>query len=184
MIAFWKHDGPNGHMCQWYKSCFELDNDTLDELPKHLKDCRLYKEKKDVLEHLVEQQYFNTAEKFMMMAKASLFNDEDIFNKMSLELDPKALKDYGQKVKGFDQAVWDRYSLDIVMIGNYLKYSQNESLKKDLIATGKQTLVEGSPLDKIWGVGLKYDDPLIQDKKNWKGKNYLGQCLEIVRSLL
>jgi ribA/ribD-fused uncharacterized protein len=156
----------------------------MDEFPDQLKSSRLYKEKKEVLEHLMEQQYFNTAEKFMMMGKASLFGDDDIFNQMSESLDPKKQKDLGQKVKNFDQTVWDRYCFDIVIIGNYLKFSQNETIKKQIKSTGDKTLVEGSPLDKIWGVGLQFDDPLILDKKNWKGKNFLGRSLEIVRDLL
>lgn len=53
-----------------------------------------------------------------------------------------------------------------------------------LKATGNDELVEASPVDKIWGIGLKFDDPAVQNRTLWKGTNYLGVCLEFARSLI
>ena len=50
-----------------------------------------------------------------------------------------------------------------------------------ICSTKNTILVEASPYDKIWGVGLGVDDPLILDNKNWKGENLLGFILTNVR---
>lgn len=38
-------------------------------------------------------------------------------------------------------------------------------------------LVEAAANDTIWGVGLHENDPLIQNRSNWKGLNLLGYIL-------
>jgi ribA/ribD-fused uncharacterized protein len=50
-----------------------------------------------------------------------------------------------------------------------------------LKGTGRRIIVEGSPKDRIWGVGIKWDDPRILDPKNWDGLNLLGVALGEVR---
>jgi ribA/ribD-fused uncharacterized protein len=44
--------------------------------------------------------------------------------------------------------------------------------------------VESSPIDKIWGVGLRENDPMIDDENNWKGTNLLGKALDEVKERL
>lgn len=127
---------------------------------------------------------FNTAEQYMMYHKAMLFNDRENAEKIRATSDPKKQKAFGRLVKNFDPAVWDEHKLNIVTQGNYLKFSQNPSLKRDLLATGDKLLVEASPVDKVWGVGLHYDDDLILDEKNWKGENLLGVALMNTRTRL
>jgi predicted NAD-dependent protein-ADP-ribosyltransferase YbiA (DUF1768 family) len=36
--------------------------------------------------------------------------------------------------------------------------------------------VEGSPVDRVWGVGLKWDDPKCEEEGSWGGENRLGKC--------
>lgn len=127
---------------------------------------------------------FNTAEKYMMYHKAMLFKDEDMAKQILKSNDPKVQKALGKKVKNFSQQIWDEHKLDIVIKGNLLKFSQDVGLKNHLLATGDKILVEGSPYDTIWGVGLKYDNPLILDETNWKGENLLGKALMEVRKQL
>lgn len=126
------------------------------------------------------------AEAYMMYQKAILFNAPNIAKKILETNDPKKQKALGQDRKEirFNQEVWDKNKFDIVVKGNLLKFSQNEKLKKQLLDTGDKVLVEGSPYDKIWGVGLKWDDPKILDEKNWKGENLLGKALMKVRDIL
>jgi len=124
---------------------------------------------------------FSTAEQWMMFNKAMLFNDKSIAKEILETKDPKKQKALGRKVKNFDECVWDRHKLKIVIKGNYLKFSQNKDLKDKLMATGDKKLVEGSPYDAVWGVSLKFDDPRILDEKNWKGQNLLGIALMEVR---
>jgi ribA/ribD-fused uncharacterized protein len=118
------------------------------------------------------------------MGKAALFRDDATFRKMGADDSPKNQKALGRSVNNFDGDTWDKYCRDIVKMGNYLKFSQNGDLKKYIRDTGESLLVEGSPLDKIWGVGMRFDDPNINDERNWKGTNYLGECLMFVRAIV
>lgn len=127
---------------------------------------------------------FTTAEQYMMYHKALLFDDTDIANQILSTSNAREQKELGRKVKLFDVNVWDQNKLSIITQGNYLKFSQNKKLKDQLLKTGTKILVEGSPYDKIYGVGLKWDNPLILDEKNWKGQNLLGKALMDVRAKL
>ena len=96
-------------------------------------------------------------------------------------IDPSDQKRYGREVKGFDKDKWDAVARDVVYKGSMAKYTQNHDLKRDLLATVGTTLVEASPKDNIWGIGLAKSDPRAQDRSTWKGKNWLGETLTKVR---
>lgn len=64
------------------------------------------------------------------------------------------------------------------------QYSQNDKMKKELFATFNKTLVEASPRDRLWGIGLGQDNKKVHDKKLWRGKNLLGYALTEVRDTL
>lgn len=113
-----------------------------------------------------------------------LFNDEETAKKILKVNDPKKVKALGREVKGFDEKKWNDQKLQIVIQGNLLKFSQDENLKKALIETKNKVIVEGSPYDKVWGVGLKWDDPKILDESKWQGENLLGIALMEVRTQL
>jgi ribA/ribD-fused uncharacterized protein len=68
--------------------------------------------------------------------------------------------------------------------GNLAKFGQNPSLKAYLLATGDKVLVETSPLDKIWGIGLAAGDPHASNPAEWQGQNLLGFALMAVRAEL
>lgn len=116
-----------------------------------------------------------------MAQKAVLFGDIASATKIVNTSDPKEQKALGRLVNGFNEAVWNQHKLDIMVKGLLLKFGQNESLKQQLLATGDKILVEGSPHDKIWGVGLHYSDELILSEKTWRGQNLLGKALMEVR---
>jgi ribA/ribD-fused uncharacterized protein len=126
---------------------------------------------------------FNSAEQYMMYRKAVLFKDEEIAKKILKTHSPKEQKALGREVRHFEQEKWEKYCQKFVYEGNYAKFTQNESLKKALLST-IGTLVEASPVDPIWGVGLAEDDPRIKDRSTWKGKNWLGEILTQVRDEL
>jgi ribA/ribD-fused uncharacterized protein len=127
---------------------------------------------------------YNCTEQYMMAKKALRYGDNETYNKIMNAHSPKEQKALGRLVKKFDADDWDSCCMKIVYDGNLLKYSQNEELRKVLLATGNKTIAEASPVDKIWGIGLAPDNPKAFDKKNWKGTNYLGLVLMNVRSFL
>ena len=120
----------------------------------------------------------------MMHQKALTFGDT-IIAKMILESsDPKEQKALGRKVSGFNKDKWDDVCIGIVFKGNLAKFSQNELLKKTLLSTDDKILVEASPYDKIWGIGLAEDHPDVEDPSKWKGLNLLGWSITMVKKEL
>lgn len=120
----------------------------------------------------------------MMAQKALLFNDKTIFEQIIQSKHPKQAKELGRKVANFDEKVWNEHRFEIVVNGNLAKFSQDERLKAFLLSTGNRVLVEASPVDKIWGVGLEKDDEKIANPLNWNGLNLLGFALMVVREKL
>ncbi|MBZ5709938.1 NADAR family protein [Nannocystis pusilla] len=133
---------------------------------------------------VVDGVTYGCAEQFMMAEKARLFGDEATRAKILATDSPRQHKALGREVAGFVQAVWERECLEIVVRGNRAKFGQDPDLRAALLATGDKLLVEASPLDRIWGVGLRADDPRIHDTSRWRGKNLLGEALMRVRAEL
>ncbi len=127
---------------------------------------------------------YHTAEQYMMAQKAKLFGDMEIYEMILEAEDPKTFKSLGRKVKGFDKVLWDEHKDEIVIEGNFAKFSQNRDLGEYLLNTGDSILVEASPRDLIWGVGLGKENPRIQDPASWRGQNHLGFALMEVRDRL
>lgn len=125
---------------------------------------------------------FNCSEQYMMYMKAKLFKDEQVAIKILMTESPKEQKMLGQIVRGFDEEKWEKEREKIVYAGNYAKFTQNPNLKKELLSTVGTTLVEASPINIIWGVGLAEDDDRILDSKNWRGQNLLGYILTRLRN--
>jgi ribA/ribD-fused uncharacterized protein len=124
---------------------------------------------------------YNCSEQYMMAEKAKLFGDNKIREQILASRDPKEQKELGRKVQNFDSTKWEAECKKIVYRGCYLKFSQDPRILETLLATNGTLLVEASPYDKIWGIGLGEDDPLIHDPKNWKGTNWLGEVLTQLR---
>jgi len=157
-LFFWGHQGTasgKGCLSQWFPSPFTENEHT-----------------------------FATAEHYMMWRKATLFDDERTAARIIAADHPKQAKDLGRQVRNFDQATWEARRFDIVVDGNTLKFSQHDEMRAFLLGTGDQVLVEASPLDRVWGIGLKADDPRAEDPATWRGLNLLGFALGAVRNVL
>lgn len=126
---------------------------------------------------------YNCAEQYMMHQKALFFEDTETAKKIMATSSPKAQKALGREVTPFDAGKWDGVARDVVLRGNLAKFKQNPDLLALLMATKGTTLVEASPYDKIWGIGLKESDPKAKDRATWRGKNWLGQVLTAAREL-
>ncbi|MGO4708158.1 NADAR family protein [Chryseobacterium sp. 2TAF14] len=127
---------------------------------------------------------YKTAEHYMMAGKAKLFNDEEILEKILNAATPNQAKSLGRKVKNFDPKLWNEHKYEIVKQGNFLKFSQNEGLKEYLLSTEDKILVEASPYDTIWGIGMLETDPKTENPQQWNGENLLGFALMEVRDEL
>ncbi len=128
----------------------------------------------------VSYTYANT-EQYMMAQKALLFDDMPIFHSIMNTTDPAKIKNFGRLVKNFDQKKWNECKFEIVVNGNRCKFTQNPILMKQLLSTGDRIIVEASPYDKIWGIGLSASNAVSTPMNKWPGQNLLGKALMIVR---
>lgn len=87
-------------------------------------------------------------------------------------------------MRGFDEARWLAHRFDLVVEGNFAKFTQHPDLLRFLLSTGDRVLVEASPVDAIWGIGLAANDPQSADPARWQGLNLLGFALMVVRDRL
>lgn len=160
-IYFWGHRplpdriGPSC-MSQWFASGFEYDGN-----------------------------YFQTAEHWMMYHKALVANDLSSAAAVLAEPSPRAVKSIGRKIRGYDDKEWAIYKFSVVVKGNILKFGANRKLKTYLLGTGDTVLVEASPLDTKWGIGMNPEDAKkLNDPAQWQGTNLLGWALMEARDQL
>jgi ribA/ribD-fused uncharacterized protein len=140
---------------QWYAAPFELDG---EEYP--------------------------TAEHWMMAEKARLFGDAEMREQILSADGPGQAKKLGRKVRGFVEETWGRERFGLVVRGNVAKFGQHEELRAYLLSTGDKVLVEASPTDRIWGIGLSADHAHAELPAHWRGKNLLGFALMEARRQL
>jgi ribA/ribD-fused uncharacterized protein len=133
---------------------------------------------------VVEGQRYPSAEHFMMAEKARLFGDEATRARVLSARTPGEAKALGREVSGFDEERWTQARYDVVRAGSVAKFSAHPDLLAFLRTTGSKVLVEASPTDRIWGIGLAQDDPRAQDPRTWRGHNLLGFALMEARDLL
>lgn len=132
----------------------------------------------------VEGIVYPTAEHWMMAEKARLFGDNVQLAAILQTEKPAAAKAFGRKVENFDPTVWEQKKNEIVVTGNVHKFSQNPVFQSFLLATGDKIIVEASPRDQIWGIGLGPENPLALIPEKWRGQNLLGFALMEVRDIL
>lgn len=126
---------------------------------------------------------FPTSEHYLMYRKALLFGDERAAARVLAAPTPAGAKAIGRGVKGFDEAVWERERVGIMTAGLIAKFS-DPPMREYLLSTGDALLVECSPTDRIWGIGLKVGDLDAFCKEKWLGLNLLGVALMDARSYL
>lgn len=133
---------------------------------------------------VVDGALYRTAEHFMMAGKARLFGDEQILQEILRVEGPDEAKRLGRRVRGFDEAAWARARSELVVQGNVAKFGQNEKLRSFLLSTGEKVLVEASPRDRVWGIGMGASNPSARVPAQWKGLNLLGFALMQARARL
>jgi ribA/ribD-fused uncharacterized protein len=160
-LLFWGHrpqrDGSVGAGClsQWWPAFFAVDGHT-----------------------------FRTAEHYMMWRKAMMFGDVSVAEQIVAAGHPREAKMLGRGVRGFDEQSWVDRRFDIVVEASTAKFGQDPLLRDFLVGTGSRVLVEASPTDRIWGIGLSAADDGAADPARWKGLNLLGFALMQARDRL
>ncbi|MBF8191724.1 NADAR family protein [Nonomuraea sp. K274] len=160
-LYFWGHrparDGGAGPGClsQWWPVAFVADGHT-----------------------------FASAEHYMMAHKAWLFGDEEGAREILAAGHPGEAKKLGRAVRGFDQATWEAHRFDIVVRAGIAKFGQHADLAEFLLGTSNRVLVEASPLDRVWGIGLTATDERAASPATWRGLNLLGFALMAARAAL
>ncbi|HSI64337.1 MAG TPA: NADAR family protein [Candidatus Saccharimonadia bacterium] len=132
----------------------------------------------------VDGVLYPTAEHYMMAEKARLFGDEGALKSILNAKSPASAKALGRKVARFDEQVWRSARWDIVVRGNLAKFGEHTDLRVFLLNTGDKVVVEASPFDRIWGIGMMAKDAAAENPQNWKGLNLLGFALMEVRERL
>ncbi|NQY05808.1 MAG: NADAR family protein [Flavobacteriaceae bacterium] len=127
---------------------------------------------------------YKTAEHYMMAEKANLFNDSEMLEAIINCNHPMEAKQFGRKVKGFDPELWNEHKYEIVKRGNLAKFSQHEEMKSFLLNTKNRVIVEASPRDRIWGIGMGAKNEKAMNPNLWRGQNLLGFALMEVRDEL
>jgi len=127
---------------------------------------------------------YRNMEQYMMAHKAMLFGDDVMLSMIMASNNPFEIKRFGRQVKGFDETVWRENRSQIVYQGNLFKFTQNEMLKNILLDSGDTIIVEASPTDRIWGIGLSAEKAKIIPFDKWPGLNLLGKALIRVRDTI
>ena len=154
-IFFWRQNERYGCFSNWYETPFIIDGVS-----------------------------YRWTEQFMMAEKARLFNDDEADQKIMKAGSPNECKKLGRTVKNFDPVLWDEKKFGIVCQGNLAKFQQNPELLAKLMETKDSILVEASPYDKIWGIGLTAKKAKEINPEDWPGENLLGKALMKVREEL
>jgi ribA/ribD-fused uncharacterized protein len=127
---------------------------------------------------------YPSAEHYMMAGKARLFRDERTLREILAAPSPAAAKKLGRAVQGFDESVWRKHRSGLVVGGNLAKFGQHAELRSLLLGIEEDVIVEASPRDTIWGIGMGAANPAARDPRRWRGENLLGFALMEVRARL
>jgi ribA/ribD-fused uncharacterized protein len=132
----------------------------------------------------LEGQVFATAEHYMMWRKAVLFGDEQAAGRILAASHPFRVRELGEQIRGSSEAAWAGRRFEIVVTGSVAKFGQHPELRRYLVATGDRVLVDASPQDRVWGIGLTATEERAGDPRQWRGQNLLGFALMRARAAL
>lgn len=130
---------------------------------------------------IINGQRYCCAEQYMMAKKAELFHDKEILKEILNERSPKRIRELGRLVKNFDVTIWNEHKVDYIRRANFVKFTQNRDLRDFICTTEGKILVEASPFDRIWGIGMGENNVKCFDPALWRGLNLLGFTLMEVR---
>ena len=130
---------------------------------------------------VVDGVWYHTTEQFIVVQKAMLFGDADIISQVRQLRNPVQMKQRGKEIKGLNRDEWHVKAPALILPGLLAKFEQVNVCRAMLLATGDRLLVEASPHDLFWGVGIGLNDVRLWNRKYHRGHNMMGKLLMTVR---
>lgn len=127
---------------------------------------------------------YESGEQWMMSCKAWLMGDLETLKAIHDIRNPKEAKALGRRIKPFDAKLWEKAGEAAVIAGSIAKFTSSERMRQEILDTGDLMLVEGSPFDSLWGIGIDWREKAAEDPAQWKGRNLLGKCLVAAREVI
>lgn len=147
----------------WKKKYFEFSNFSLHPIVI------------DGKEYATNEHYFQSV-KFLETEMTNISKEGEALpyrEVVRLAKTPAEAKKLGSSRSFKIEPDWDNKRIDVMRKAVFAKFTQHESLKKLLLSTGDDLLIEDSPYDTFWGIG-----------KNRNGQNMLGKLLMELRDKL
>ncbi len=174
---------------------------TLDTLPEFVKanmyerrldNLVLFYTKRSVFSNfypatfVVAGKSYNCAEQFVSCGKALLFDQPELAEDILQTTDPNIQKQKSRSaaLTSFRADVWKKHAPELLKVALHAKFTQNATLKDELLKTGTCDLAEASPTDNLFGIGLSVNNPKSRFKEQWRGDNLQGNTLMDVRAEL
>ncbi len=155
IIYFWKPNEAYGFLSNWHYAPFTLDD-----------------------------KKFINSEQYFMWSKLQLFDptNKELENTLLTTINSSIMKNIGRNIKNFNQDIWDKNKYNIMKKALMAKFTQNKELHTLLLKTKTYKLVEASPYDKVWGIGI--DKKAAMNGIKYQGENLLGKVLMEIREAL
>ncbi|KAJ1304415.1 hypothetical protein OPQ81_005563 [Rhizoctonia solani] len=126
---------------------------------------------------------YRTVQQYMAHRKGLLFAPNSSYTAAILDTtNPSALLKLSGQIPNFNEAVWQRERIRLLMTANWLRFTQDSSMKARLLGTKSRELVECDPNDRYLGVG--YDVAAAPINRAKWGSNFHGKVLMQVRKLI
>ncbi|KHJ84345.1 hypothetical protein OESDEN_15943 [Oesophagostomum dentatum] len=133
---------------------------------------------------IIHGKRFTSTEQYYMWSKAKFCKDYSAANAILYLNDPKMIKQVGSQLENFDETRWRHFAWRVMMKAVMAKFKLDRRMRYQLFRTAGSVLVEASPHDIYWGIGLSIDDPNVADPTQWKGLNVMGEVLMQIRDVL
>ncbi|MCR5203133.1 MAG: TIGR02452 family protein [Lachnospiraceae bacterium] len=127
---------------------------------------------------------YTSVDQYLMYQKALSFNDAEAAKRILAVNDPAVVRDFGRKVRNYDDELWKGKRQLILNDAIQMKFSQNAGLQGMLINTGDALLAECNPHETVYGIGVSIFTKGIDNKENWSGANLTGHTLMSYRDKL
>ena len=129
------------------------------------------------------EQDYHCAEQLIQHEKAKLFGDLETEDKILKARSAIKCKQVAYETENYDHNHWISNASALCKAGIKAKYEQNNSLKKLLLNTGTEKIVECSK-DRDWGTGVPLGRFGWLSEDKWYSRGILGPLLMEIRSEL